>query len=295
MTGEPLAAALSAAGRGWHVFPLRPDDKRPAVHDWETRATTDTGRIRRAWSAGAFGIAVACGPSGLLVVDLDVPKPGQAIPGEWAEPGVNDGRDVFTVVCQRAGQPPPFATHTVTTGRGGTHLYYAAPPAAPQLRNTAGRLGWLVDTRGHGGYVVAAGSTVAGRPYRTLLDPPPIPLPNWLADLLTPPPPTAPAAPVIPRAGRTAAYVAAAIDDEVRRVRNAPDGQHNKTLYMAAFLLGRLVAGGALDETTVRTALLAAAGQRRQTAHCECTDGEASRTITSGLRDGATRPRTVAA
>lgn len=290
-----LGAALRAAGCGWRVFPLRPDDKRPAVQDWEARATTDPERIRRAWSAGPYGIGVACGPSGLLVVDLDVPKPGQRIPPEWHLPGVDDGRDVFAVACERAGHAPPFATHTVTTGRGGTHLCYAAPATGPQLRNSAGRLGWLVDTRGHGGYVVAAGSTVAGRRYRTLLDLPPAPLPGWLADRLNPPPAPAPAEPVIPRAGRTAAYVAAAVDDEVRRVENAPDGQHNKTLYMAAFLLGRLVAGGALAEPTVRTALLSASWHRRQTANCECTASEANRTITSGLRDGATRPRTVAA
>jgi hypothetical protein len=45
---ELLAAALDHAACGWSVFPLRPGDKRPAVRDWETRATTDPDRIHRA-------------------------------------------------------------------------------------------------------------------------------------------------------------------------------------------------------------------------------------------------------
>ncbi|WP_245704040.1 bifunctional DNA primase/polymerase, partial [Streptomyces lushanensis] len=94
MTHHPpsslLSATLAAAERGWHVFPLRPGDKRPALHGstacprtgdcaaghrkWEDRATTDPARIRRAWSVRPFNIGIATGPSGLLVVDLDMPK-----------------------------------------------------------------------------------------------------------------------------------------------------------------------------------------------------------------------------
>ena len=35
-----LTVALAAATRGWHVFPLRPDDKRPAVRDWEADSSS---------------------------------------------------------------------------------------------------------------------------------------------------------------------------------------------------------------------------------------------------------------
>lgn len=96
MTHEPLSAllraALDAAERGWHVFPLRPGGKRPALHGesacagtgncatghrkWEQRATTDPDRIRAAWATGPFNVGIATGPSGLVVVDLDVPKSG---------------------------------------------------------------------------------------------------------------------------------------------------------------------------------------------------------------------------
>ncbi len=200
-TPDLLTAALSHASRGWHVFPLRPDDKRPAFPDhtaddctgrdprcrtghvgWEQRATTDPDRIRRAWSHRPYGVGIACGPSGLVVVDLDVPKhPGDFPPAEWA--AARDGGDVLGVLADRHGGTID-PTYTVTTGRGGSHLYYHHPESGPELRNTngdRGGLGWKVDTRAHGGYVVAAGSTVAGRAYAVALDCDPAPLPAWLA------------------------------------------------------------------------------------------------------------------
>ena len=70
---------------------------------------------------------------------------------------------MLAALCERHGQPLPFETFMVRTGRGGLHLYFTAPPGV-RLGNTAGELGrglgWLIDTRGHGGYVVAPGSVV---------------------------------------------------------------------------------------------------------------------------------------
>ena len=95
-TPDLTTHALTAAERGWHVFPLRPHDKRPALHGehdcprtglcaeqhlgWEPRATTDPKRIRACWAAGPFNVAVACGPSRLVVVDLDAPKDADDTP-----------------------------------------------------------------------------------------------------------------------------------------------------------------------------------------------------------------------
>ena len=70
-----VRAALTYAARGWHVFPLVPNTKRPAVIAWEERAPRDPDRVRRTWSNTAYGIGIACGPSRLVVIDLDVPKP----------------------------------------------------------------------------------------------------------------------------------------------------------------------------------------------------------------------------
>ncbi|WP_431909246.1 bifunctional DNA primase/polymerase [Micromonospora carbonacea] len=303
-----LAAALAHAARGWHVFPLRPDDKRPAFPNhaadrcdrtdprcraagrhlgWEARATTDPDRIRRAWSVRPYGIGLACGPSRLVVVDLDVPKPGQIPPADHDLCG--DGVDVFATVCHQHGHRIE-TTYTVTTGRGGTHLYYRHPPTGPTLRNTAGALGWLVDTRAHGGYVVAAGSTAHGRRYTVALDVDPAPLPDWLGQLIAPaPPPARQAVTVTLDVDRRGRYIAAAIHRQVAHLTSAPEGRRNHALFASAVALGQLAAGGALTDDHVTAVLEPAAlsiGLR---------PGEIARTIASGLRVGARQPRVVAA
>lgn len=288
-----MTTALAHAERGWRVFPLRAGDKRPALRaDWERRATAaDKARIRRCWEHGPYNIGIACGPSGLIVVDLDVPKPGEQPPAEWArEPGIQDGADVFATLCERHGRPFPFDTYTVRTGRGGMHLYFTAP-LGMALRNTAGRLGWLIDTRAQGGYVVAAGSIVADRAYTVINDADPAPLPGWLATLLTAPdrPVSVPVAlPEIPRE-HAAGYAGSALRGEVQRVLDAVPGNRNHTLNQAAFALGRLIAAGLLPESLV-FACLAAAGRQVGLSAREC-----EATIRSGLTSGARQPRRGAA
>jgi len=163
------------------------------------------------------------------------------------------------------------------------------------LRNTQGRLGWKIDTRAAGGYVLAAGSTTATGTYAVLDDRTPMPLPRWLTARLTPPPTRPATTPRLMVSGtRAAAYIAAAIEGETQRVRTAPRGRHNITLYLAAIALGQLVAGGALAETTARAAL-AQAAVGHVASPCKCTTPDIEATIVSGLRAGAKRPRIVAA
>ncbi|MFF7298483.1 bifunctional DNA primase/polymerase [Streptomyces sp. NPDC008265] len=275
MSASMLVAALAAAARGWPVFPLRPGDKRPAGHREEhcpgigrcqvrhvtpeERATTDRTRIAECWTHKPYNVGLATGPAGLVVIDLDLPKAtDKAPPAEWA--GFRDGIEVFTAVCERAGHPVPADTYTVRTGRGGLHLYFTAPEEK-RLRGSAGRLGWKVDTRAWGGYVVAAGSRVHRRPYEVINAVDPIPLPTWLSDLLTPPPAPAPrsVATVRARIGRADRYATAALDGELAKLAAAPDGEHNLTLYRAAYALGRLIAAGTLPEHEVTDRLTEAA------------------------------------
>ncbi|MFB6624270.1 bifunctional DNA primase/polymerase [Streptomyces sp. NPDC056374] len=290
-----LDAALDAAERGWPVFPIRPDDKRPAGHREdhcpgtgrcttghrtpEERATTDQTQITTAWTHKPYNVGLATGPAGLVVVDLDLPKAtDKPAPKEWAE--FRDGIEVFAAVCQRAGHPVPADTYTVRTGRGGLHLYFTAPEGK-RLRGSAGRVGWKVDTRAWGGYVVAAGSVVHRRPYEVLNAVDPAPLPTWLCDLLTPPPAPAPlsVATVRARIRRADRYAAAAMDGELAKLAAAPDGEHNLTLYRAAYALGRLVAAGSLSEQEVTDRLTEAALAK----------GLAVARTASSIRDGIRR------
>jgi hypothetical protein len=303
-----LAAALNAATRGWHVFPLQPGTKVPALHGyencpgtdpcrdghvgWEQRATTDPARIRAAWSQRPFNIGLATGPSGLVVVDLDTAKPGQVPPAGWDMPGVRDGQDVLAVLADRHGHPAPDDTFTVATPSGGLHLYFLVPEGE-RLRNTQGTLGWKVDTRAHGGYVVAAGSIVDGRPYERLSDQDPALLPGWLLAKLRPAPlPSPPDRPVHIASGQRSRYLDAAVRMECARVEGAPDDQRNATLFVAATALGQFVAGGALSAEEHERVLFTAAG--RHIAVGAYSESQARRTIASGLRHGATRPRQVA-
>ncbi|MER6334891.1 bifunctional DNA primase/polymerase [Streptomyces sp. NPDC001034] len=266
-----LRAALDAAERGWHVIPLRPGDKRPAGHAQkycpgtarcadghktpEQRATTDTELLTVAWAQQSYNVGIATGPSGLLVVDLDTLKP--------EEPnGTPDGVANFAALCERAGQAIP-TTYRVRTARGGEHLYFTQPPGA-RLHNTAGKLARKIDTRGWGGYVVAAGSTTPDGTYTVLDDRDPAPLPDWLHEALKPPQRPMRGA-TVAVTSRVGGYAAAALRGEVRNVATAADGTRNTTLLRAARALGRLVASGDLDRGEAEEALSrAAAGNATQ-------------------------------
>lgn len=324
-----LSAALHHARRGLAVFPLHPGTKRPAVARWEDWATRNPTRITAWWRAHPeANIGIACGPSRLLVVDCDVSTPTKTVTGAHAHTadtaaavgvaGIADGVDVLAALAREHTGTHPWTTHLVDTpgsdGRPGLHLYFRQPrDRAPEalLRNTTGRLGPLLDTRGAGGYVVAAGSRTPHGTYRTGHDIPPAPLPAWLLHLLddprgrvdvpsprnTPPQPSGPGrTPALPRRAapsgdRRDAYLRAAVAGEARLVAAAPVGTRNRTLFGAALTLGRLVAAGELTEQRVRERL-----EHACAAHLGAdgfTAGEAAATITSGLRAAARNPRTL--
>jgi bifunctional DNA primase/polymerase-like protein len=285
----PLWSALAAADAGWHVFPCAPDSKRPALREnWQDLATTDPGRIRAWWARMPYNVGIACGQSGLVVIDLDVAHDAhEGHEGREGLDGPASGADALQRLCRAHGQRYPAGTYTVDTPSGGSHLYFTAPEIP--VRNSAGRLGPLIDVRADGGYVIGDGSRIGGRAYAARGDflPLALPLPAWIAWLLN----EEPTMPELPRPlpaldlAQGRAYALAAFREETRRVAQAPVGTRNDTLNRAAFSLGQLVEAGLIPPLPVMTGLADAAARAGLPAD------EASRTIRSGLSAGARKPR----
>ncbi|KLL11840.1 bifunctional DNA primase/polymerase [Protofrankia coriariae] len=232
-------AALGLAARGIHVFPVRAGTKFPLVR-WATEATTDPETIidwYTRWPAAS--VAVACGPSGLIVIDVDGPAGAES----WAALTAQHGE---------------VATCTVTTGRdsGGRHLWFLAGDG-PSVRNSAGLLGPGLDVRGVGGMVLSPPSVHrSGRHYEWANRAPLAPLPDWLRQAATPAPQ--------PVRRATPGRVSTASADKVlaalvRVVLTAPEGTRNDRLFWSAVKVVEHADAGRLDTETSVDALLRAA------------------------------------
>ncbi|WP_063047845.1 bifunctional DNA primase/polymerase [Nocardia pseudovaccinii] len=268
------AVALDIAARGWPVFPIRPGTKKPPVFKrWPDHASTDPTRIHRWWDQDpARNVAIATGPAQLCVIDLD--------PRHMSPPttGFNDA-------LTRLPNPVPV-TWTVATPHG-WHLYYRAP-TTPRMSCSVGRLGDGIDTRGHGGYVIAPGSRTRHGDYTLAADHPVADLPAELVELLTPPPP-APGIRSSAVATHPDAYLAAILTGEAHRVATAPVRLRNHTLFRSALVLGQLVAADEISEHHAHTVLRDAAAVHVGIE--DFTSDEAERTIANGLRYSRSRPR----
>ena len=238
-------AAAAAARAGYCVSPVKPGLKAPAIENWEQEATRDPATITDWWTSVPRNIGIATGRSGLLVVYLDHGH-GQPAPPPFTD--ARDGLDVLTQLAAAAYVTAPTDTFTVLTPTGGRHLYFRAPTGT-ELRNTQGKLGWRIDTRAHGGFVVAAGSIRPEGRYRIVRPGPVRELPGWLLHRLTPPPPGQVLwrrRPLLLPHSRAAAYVRGAVEREAAQVAAAAPGTSHATLLAAARKLGQLVGGGVL-------------------------------------------------
>lgn len=160
---DKVTAALTLAAKGLRVFPLKPNEKRPAILDWTKTATTDEVQIRK-WWAKAPDANIGVLASDLLVLDLDV----------------KGGKDGLKVIDQLSleGDVLPV-TFTVKTPTGGEHRYFRTTVT---VANGVDVLGPGVDVRGLNGYVVGHGSTIDGKAYRTTHTRPLEDAPQWLVD-----------------------------------------------------------------------------------------------------------------
>jgi hypothetical protein len=259
-----LAGALAAARRGWHVFPVGgpngPKAPRPGWL-WKDRNTTDPATVRR-WLGSSTAYGIACGPSGLVVIDLDVDLAA-----------ADGGEAAFAALCEKAGAQWPV-TFTVATPSGGLHLYFRASPDH-KITVSTGQVARHVDVRGDGGYVVGPLSVIGGREYqvsgsvRALA-----PLPGWLARLCAPRSVTGH---VTDHAPVNGAYAQAALDAEAALVAAAPEGCRNDQLNRSAHALGRFP-----NSQLPASAILAALGAAAQQAGLA--EPEIGRTIRSALR-----------
>lgn len=140
----PLDSALDLATHGFYVLPVSRAEKRPLIAGWNhTAATTDPAAITRLWGEQFpdANVGVSCGPSDLVVVDVD-PRHG--------------GQDTLGSLFLQHGDA---WTRTVTarTGGGGTHYYFRAH--GKRYADTVGApacgIGSGIDSRAAGGFVVA--------------------------------------------------------------------------------------------------------------------------------------------
>lgn len=73
---DTFTAALAYANAGWYVLPVKPDTKHPGSvvgAGWPSLSSRDAKQIA-AWFAGSdYGIALHCGRSGAVVLDVDDP------------------------------------------------------------------------------------------------------------------------------------------------------------------------------------------------------------------------------
>lgn len=284
-----LRSALDAVLRGWHVFPCAVGGKRPALHgNWQELATRSPDQVRDWWARAPYNIGIACGPSGLVVIDLDQPHDDtDDDPDDDGALFPLSGADRLSRLAREHGERYPGGTYVVDTPSGGCHLYFST--AGDRARNSAGVLGPHIDVRAGGGYVVGAGSRIGGQAYtarngsRALA-----PLPSWLERLVAEAPVALPVpAPRLPVADRAQgrAYAMAALRAETSRVAAAVPGARNDTLNRAAFSLGQLVAAGLLPPVPVITGLISAA------MYAGLPEEEAVRTVRSGMTGGARKPR----
>ncbi|GAA3161880.1 hypothetical protein GCM10010466_61080 [Planomonospora alba] len=226
---EPAAVARWCAAQGWPVHPLAPGRKTPAgncrscqerdhapadcpcvpagrwCHGFHA-ATTDPGLIAAWWGANpGFGVGVACGPAGLVVLDVDahpapVPARDRILPGIPVHDGVDltgleNGFHTLALLAALRGAPDPAqdsGTLRVRTPSGGLHVWYRAEGAGPFLcsvgsaAGTGRALAWQVDVRAGGGYIIAPGTRTGDGAYTPLGEcRRPAPLPQWLARELT--------------------------------------------------------------------------------------------------------------
>ncbi len=161
-----LPAALAYGKAGLFIFPILEGTKdQPLIKQWGIRASCDAAQITEWWTRWPqANIGLACGPSGIGVIDSDVP----------------DGETTLNYLADFEGKVLS-PTKTQRTPRRGRHRFYRG-----RLATTAGKIGSNVDTRGvgsnNGGYVLLPPSRTDKGSYEWEDKRPMAALDPWVAD-----------------------------------------------------------------------------------------------------------------
>ncbi|MFE6222936.1 bifunctional DNA primase/polymerase [Streptomyces sp. NPDC057854] len=254
-----LGYAARAVSMGFSIFPCNPlgteDPENPGQYiekmphllrpgrpwklKWGEAATTDMDKVIQWWQYSPdANIGVACKPSGILVVDCDVPKKqGLLRDTPWAYlhdrlgPLV-DGTDVLREMCARFGDTYERfeRTYRVCTASMGLHLYFRWPEdaQASQASPVPGVLDIRCNGGSKGGYVLAAGSVTRKGSYVAENDLPIADAPPWLVELCREKPKPKPVKPLFSQPGH------ASYGGLVDSVRYAQEGNRNNCLLWAA-------------------------------------------------------------
>ena len=163
--------AMQWAGRGWRPIPINPDDKRPILKEWPSRASSDAAAVNTYWIDDAgIGLAMGVDPrtgQRTIVVDVDCK--------DWTANGYD--------TLQAAGvDPDTIDTLQTLTPSGGRHLFFVTDKPVRTMSAVAPG----IDTRGDGGQVVAPGSIVGNGEYKLHRARPIARLPAALEALLSP-------------------------------------------------------------------------------------------------------------
>lgn len=194
-----LKAALAYAAADRRVFPCKPGGKEPLTRRGHLDATTDPRRITAWWRRWPdANIATPTGRGSGLTLDVDHPASLDALEAEH-------------------GKLPPTRTHS--TGSGGMHLIFRYPDGV-EIRNSARKLGFGLDVRGEGGYMIVPPSRTT-RPYEVLDALPLAEPPAWLVEALT----------------------------EAQRARSGGAGRASRGYSISAALDGPPIAEGTRDNT----------------------------------------------
>lgn len=344
LSTQPMNIALWCAAQGWPVRPLAPRRETPAAncgrcqgrvysyrdcpclgagrwcHGLHAATTTPVG-IRAWWGEQpGFGAGVACGPAGLIVIDVDAHQaplpvrdrllPGIAIPETVSLQGLRHGFHSLALLAALRGAKDPAldaSTLRVATPSGGLHIWCTAQPG--QIwRCSAGSspsraLARQVDVRAHGGYIIAPGTVTGAGAYGPLDGARfPAPLPLWLAVELDrtghrPAPPSQRTATPVARRGHAAIVAAgggrraanstpATVLAAVTECAGVAEGTGlSEKLNRAAYAADDVAAAGHLTIDEAQSVLLAAALQARPGQ-----ERRVPQIISSGLRAGGRRP-----